>query len=247
MDEKKLIKIFKQEDVRISKKGNICLNDFIENIIRSRNPKLYAKKLMKHKKIIIDGDDYISPNSCIDILKNTNFKRCKNICTKIRIDDGDKTSIIDVEQKIFQFEGHRFLALFVEKIGVQGDWDVYVQGSEIAKYLDYVDTDCAIRDHVDKENKISFFKFIELYSPIKMPGQKNIKNNSILINLSGFFNLIHCSKKPFALKIKKWLDNQVLPALINKMSLSLVFQFSTKLEHLIYIFNIKYDSKIKYP
>jgi len=35
--------------------------------------------------------------------------------------------------------------------------------------------------------------------------------------------------------------------MINKMSLSLVFQFSTKLKHLIYIFNIKYDSKIKYP
>ena len=43
--QEKLIKVLQGNDVRISKKGNICLNDFVENVVKSKNPKLYMKKI----------------------------------------------------------------------------------------------------------------------------------------------------------------------------------------------------------
>lgn len=212
-DSEKLIDILKQNNVRMSTKGNICLYGFVKNIVGSKNPKLYVRKLSDYNKIIINDKPYISLDDCIDILKNTNFKRCKDIYTKIQINNGDNTSIIDVNQKIFQFDGHKFLAFFVKKDDY-GDWDVFVKGSEIAKYLEYVDTEKAIQSHVDNENKISFFKLCELFEPVFLPGQKNIDKKTIFINLSGFLNLIHFSKKPFAKKIRQWLDNTVVPELI---------------------------------
>jgi prophage antirepressor-like protein len=212
MNKEKLIEILEDNDIRISKKGNICLNDFVENIVESKNPKLYIKKLTNYDKIAINDEYYIKPEDCVDILKNTNFKKCKDIYTKIQIDDEDETSLIDVEQQIFQFEGHKFLAFFVEKD--EGDWDVYLKGSEIAKYLNYVDDKQAIRDHVDDDNKLTFFQFNELFPMVKKTIPKNMDKKTIIINLSGFFNLVHESKKPFAKKIKRWLDNEVMPALI---------------------------------
>lgn len=112
MSEEKLIEILRENNVRISTKGNICLNDFVVNIIKSKNPNLYIKKLTDYDKITINNKDYICPDDCIDILKSTNFKRCKSIYTRIQLDNEDTTSIIDIEQKLFQFEGYKFLAFF---------------------------------------------------------------------------------------------------------------------------------------
>src|SRR5579862_8749290 len=114
MSEEKLVEILQDNDVRISKKGNICLNDFVSEIVESKNPKLYIKRLTDCDKMLIGDDYYIKPNDCIEILKNTNFKKCKDIYTKIQIDDDD-SSVIDVKQQIFQFEGHNFLPFFIEK------------------------------------------------------------------------------------------------------------------------------------
>lgn len=207
----KLIYFLRQNDVRISTKNNICLNDFVENIIESKNPNRYIKKLDYDQKII-NNEPYISPDNCIDILKNTNRKKCKDIYTKILIDDGDNSSIIDVENQIFQFDGHKFLSFFVEKD--EGDWDVWVKGSAVAKFLDYADYDQVTSEHVDDNNKCTFLNLCKLFNTVKNTGIKNIHPSTIFINISGFMNLIHCSKKPFAKKIKNWLDNDVVPSLI---------------------------------
>ena len=69
----KLVNILKEHDVRISKKGNVCLYDFVKNVVESKNPKLYTKKLDKFHKITINNEEYINPKDCIDILKTTNF------------------------------------------------------------------------------------------------------------------------------------------------------------------------------
>ena len=208
----KLIEILRDNDVRISKKGNIRLSDFVNNIIESKNSNLYIKRLTGYDKILIGDEYYINPTVCIEILNKTNFKKCKDICAKIQIIDEDGESIIDVENQIFQFENHKFLAFFIEKD--DGDWDVWIKGSEVAKFLEYVDKDKAIRDHVDDDNKLSFFKLKELFGSAIFTLAKSLDRKTIFINLSGFFNLIHLSKKPTAKKIKKWLDNDVLPALI---------------------------------
>lgn len=59
VNQDKLINILKSNEVRISTKGNICLSDFISNIIGSKNPIQYAKRLKcdlllnEHKNKII--------------------------------------------------------------------------------------------------------------------------------------------------------------------------------------------------
>lgn len=210
-DKDKLKEVLEENDVTISKKGNICLYDFVDNIIESKNPKLYIKKLTDYNKMKINGEYYITQEDCVDMLKNSNFKRCKEVYTKIQLDDEDDSSMIDVENGIFQFEGHKFLSFFIER---EDDWEVYLKGSEVAKYLGYADTEQAISEHVDEENKCTFLKLCELFGQVQNTGQKNIDKKTIFITLPGFFNLIHHSKKILARKIKKWIDNEVLPSLV---------------------------------
>jgi len=111
MSNKKLLKILQNNDIRISNKGNICLNDFVDTIIDSKNPKLYMKKIPD--KITINGDYYIKPNDCIEILKHAKSKKCKKIWYYVTKDD-DNSSIIDPKKNIFQYQGHKFLAFFID-------------------------------------------------------------------------------------------------------------------------------------
>lgn len=120
VDHEKLIDILKTREVRISTKGNICLNDFVENIVGSNNPDQYIKR-QKCNKINLKGNDYITPNDCVSIMKKSNFKTCKDLYAEIELDDeDDMPTIIDVESQIFKFEGHKFVSFFVEK--EDGDW-----------------------------------------------------------------------------------------------------------------------------
>jgi len=64
--------------------------------------------------------------------------------------------------------------------------------------------------------KLSGLLDVETHGPLK-----RIDKQTIFINLSGFFNLIHGSKKPFAKKMRMWIDNEVLPALCRYGSYSM--------------------------
>lgn len=86
VDQEKIIDILKTNKVRISNKGNICLNDFVKNIVKSKNPDQYIKRL-KCDKIDIRGNDYITPDDCIDIIKKTNKGKCKEILEEISSND----------------------------------------------------------------------------------------------------------------------------------------------------------------
>jgi hypothetical protein len=60
VDNDKLIEIMEERDVKISKNGNICLNDFIKNVVKSKNPTQYAKRLDCNVKTV-NGKSYITP------------------------------------------------------------------------------------------------------------------------------------------------------------------------------------------
>ena len=47
------------------------------------------------------------------------------------------------------------------------DWDVWIKGAEVAKFLEYDDTNQAIRDHIDKNNKIIFSNLVKFFGPSK--------------------------------------------------------------------------------
>ena len=75
-------------------------------------------------------------------------------------------------------------------------------GKDVAKALGYSNTQKAIRDHVDKEDKLT--------ERIVLSGQ----NRSIIfINESGLYALILASKLDRAKAFKRWVTSEVLPAI----------------------------------
>lgn len=78
----------------------------------------------------------------------------------------------------------------------------YFIGGEVAGVLGYANTSKAIRDHVDEEDKLT--------ERIVLSGQNRVV---ILINESGLYSLILLSKMPTAKKFKRWVTNEVLPAI----------------------------------
>ena len=67
--------------------------------------------------------------------------------------------------------------------------NIWFKGKDIAKILRYVDTDGAIRQHVDSEYKKNWSMF----------SIRQVRN-MILINESGFYSLVFASKLPAAKK-----------------------------------------------
>jgi len=213
MQAEKLKEILEKHEIRLSNKGNVCLSDFVKKIIKSKNPDVYIQKLKGYETIELRGKKYISIDDCIDILQKAKFKHCKEICKKMQFDfDGDKSSVIDVQNKLFQFEGHKFFSFFVDK--EDGKWDVWVFASEAAKFLGYVNAEQAIREHVNEDNKMDYEKLSQTFESLKKMGIKTFNKKTIFINVSGFFDLIQQSKKPLAAKIKKWINNEVIPSLM---------------------------------
>jgi prophage antirepressor-like protein len=87
--------------------------------------------------------------------------------------------------------------------------NIYFKGVEIAKILGYIDTDQAIRKHVDEEDKK---KFCEI-NPVKTTGLNWGSKNIYYINESGLYSLIFNSKLESAKKFKRWVTSEVLPSI----------------------------------
>ncbi|AGC02440.1 BRO-N domain containing protein [Acanthamoeba polyphaga moumouvirus] len=201
MNKNKLFEILRENNVRISTKGNICLRDFVENIIESKNPSLYIKKL-KYDIIIVKDNEYIKLEDCFDILKNTKFKKCKDIYHCVTFNDQDKSSFIDPENNIFQYEGRRFISMSVKNNN--GEFDIWVKGSDVAKYLGYKNPSEAINDNVGDNNIICFNKMVKLF-----PESKNmlkLDDKTIFINLEGLSQLVSTSKKHKSIAFAKFLN-----------------------------------------
>lgn len=75
-------------------------------------------------------------------------------------------------------------------------------GKDVAESLGYERADNAVRNHVDKEDK--------LMHQISASGQNR---QMILINESGMYALIFGSKLPSARRFKHWVTSKVLPAI----------------------------------
>ena len=210
--EGKLIEHLIANKIQVTEDSKICLDDLVKKMSGSKNPMGYINGVA-YNKTIIEGKNYITVKDCLTIIEKSRLPAYKRIYNLISIEDKNGPSIIDVENRVFQFEGHKFLSFFImEKDG--DDWEVYLHGSEVAKYLGYADKKQAIREHVDKDNKQAYSVFVVKFSEVLQIPHKNIDSKAWIINLAGFFNLIRGSKKLHAMKIKRWLDNVVQPALV---------------------------------
>lgn len=75
-------------------------------------------------------------------------------------------------------------------------------GMDVANALGYTNTQKAIRDHVDEEDKLT--------ERIVLSGQQR---KIIFINESGLYSLVLSSKLPQAKQFKRWVTSEVLPAI----------------------------------
>ena len=99
------------------------------------------------------------------------------------------------EVQLFNFENHEVRSLLINS-------EPWFVGKDVAEVLGYERADNAIRNHIDKEDK--------LMHQISASGQNR---NMTIINESGLYSLILSSKLPSAKKFKRWVTSEVLPAL----------------------------------
>ncbi|MBF7125854.1 phage antirepressor [Pediococcus pentosaceus] len=99
------------------------------------------------------------------------------------------------ELQNFNFEGNEVRTVLIND-------EPYFVGKDIADVLGYSNTSKAIRDHVDKEDKLT--------ERIVISGQNR---EVIAINESGMYSLVLSSKLPNAKKFKHWVTNEVLPSI----------------------------------
>lgn len=101
------------------------------------------------------------------------------------------------------FENTEFGELTVLTFEDSGD-TVWFIGKEVAKALGFSESTYrnAIRDHVDDidKNTVSI-----------RHGNTKGNPNKLIINESGFYSLVFCSKLPSAKKFKHWVTSEVLP------------------------------------
>lgn len=89
------------------------------------------------------------------------------------------------------------------------DGQPYFVGKDIAEVLGYKDTNNALKQHVDPEDKI---KGDQNTTPsfIDSMGRKQYPS---LVNESGLYDLIFGSQLPTAKTFKKWVTSEVLPSI----------------------------------
>lgn len=78
----------------------------------------------------------------------------------------------------------------------------YFVGKDVAGILGYTNTRKALIDHVDEEDK-----------GVTKCDTLGGKQDLVIINESGLYSLILSSKMPNAKKFKRWVTNEVLPAI----------------------------------
>lgn len=97
--------------------------------------------------------------------------------------------------QIFNFEQHEVRTILIND-------EPYFVGKDVAEVLGYSNTQKAILNHVDEEDK-GVTKWDTLGG----------KQNMTIVNESGLYSLILKSKLPKARKFKRWVTSEVLPSI----------------------------------
>lgn len=96
---------------------------------------------------------------------------------------------------------------------IELDGEVWFVGKDVAEILGYADTNRAVAQHVDKEDRKALGR--KAYGdscPSLWIGENDFSNKNI-INESGLYALIMQSDLPSAKKFKRWVTSEVLPSI----------------------------------
>lgn len=106
----------------------------------------------------------------------------------------------NLEQNFIKFENNQILTI------LDNTGKLWFGGVDSAKALGYKNAPKAIRDHVDKEDKI---KLENVNTDIKLEKHPH----TVFISEAGLYNLIFKSELEKAKKFKKWVTSEVLPSI----------------------------------
>jgi len=92
---------------------------------------------------------------------------------------------------------------FGEIRGVEIDGEGWFVGKDVAEALGYKDTSDSLKKHVDADEKMT----------LQIADSLGRLQDTYIINESGFYSLVLCSKLPGSKKFKKWVTSEVLPTI----------------------------------
>lgn len=154
----------------------------------------YGLLLITHKGIL----QYSKKSRSKDVI---NFDR---LLKELKVNDYEQVEIKEVETDttLEVFNSREFGELKV----INFENKKWFIGKYVADTLGYIDSKSAIRDHVDKEDKLLIQK--GQITTLEIPNR-----GLTIINESGLYSLILKSKLPQAKKFKRWVTNEVLPTI----------------------------------
>ena len=196
------------------------LEDIIYNIVESKDKKSYIRALKNKNMSIIkkNKQNYVNEETLIKICQYSNSQNCKDIIDKINelYKKDNKINVINEDDNIFIFNG---CSIYVFEI----NGDAWFKGVDIAKLLEYSNTNDAIIKHVKNKHKKTFEELSKIKSGKGdrdlgdlIPPNPKIDKQTIMINEAGLYSLIFRSKMKEAEKFTDWVIEEVLPSIRKK-------------------------------
>ena len=209
---------------------NVCLDDFVEQVIKPKDISTYLRKFKMKTKRDDDGKWYEKAETIMS--EKFKSKKCKEFQEKwnhqhpttddvkeavvppveeVKADDSIQsfheetdtlTSFLDIRNNYFQYKGKQVFVLIKDGI-------VWFKGIDVARLLDYdLSNIHRIYAKITKENKMFF-------DTVNNDGVENQINQhkAIFINLAGMFTMVMKSTKSEAEQFQSWVCNEVLPSI----------------------------------
>lgn len=114
------------------------------------------------------------------------------------------TSFLDIRNNYFQYKGKKVLVIVKEGVA-------WFKGIDIARLLEFIETQNAIQHNVSKDDKLTFATLGVGVNPT-LENQR-IDPQTIFINQEGMYDLVMSSRKPEAKIFRRWISHEVLPSI----------------------------------
>lgn len=205
----------------------LCLEDLVDQIIQSKDPKAYIakhKNKIKKEKLHYKDLEYVQNNILSKSIKakaKTLLKEMDDLNNSTSaIKDEEKkvneefksecSSFLDIRNNYFKYKGKEVLVV------VDNSNNAWFKGNDLVRLLDYN------MDHIERryekilpEDKITFGDLSTAINDGTISKKYNLQKGHIFLNLSGMFFLAMQSGKPEARVFQSWVCKEVLPS-INK-------------------------------
>lgn len=202
----------RKRNVRISKQGNICLDDFVDKVVLSRNPTGYFNTV--HEKKIINGRYYITPCVCLDILKRGRSNECKKISMLLRTKETKNVDVFDPTKNLLIYNGITFTTFVIFDDNKCSSF--WIKAAEVINFLGYNHVTGTLR-RISDRNKITFDQIKDALEDTSQTidlKKFSIDRHTNFINRDALVQLLCGSRKPLSIAFAKFLR---IPMIIKKI------------------------------